>query len=147
MDEAGRIGVCKDARDAFKRRGLRITPQRSVIYSELSGAKDHPSAGVLYRRVRRVLPDISFDTVYRALAAFSGAGLVRMVEGYGEDARYEPDMTSHHHMRCLKCRKITDFENDIYSGIEVPPEIEKNFRVVNKRVVLEGICDSCENGR
>ncbi len=147
MDEAGKIGAGKDAREAFKRCGLRITPQRSVVYSEISGAKDHPSAGVLYRRVRRVLPDISFDTVYRALAVFSGAGLIRMVEGYGEDARYEPNMTNHHHMRCLKCRKIMDFENDIYSGIEVPPEIEKNFRVINKRVVLEGICGFCGDGR
>lgn len=122
---------------------LKITPQRVAIYSELLRAKNHPSADDIYKEVKKSLPHISFDTVYRTLFFFSEMGLLDVVEGYGEKKRFEPDLNSHHHLRCIKCHKIIDFRNSSYDSIDVPPEILKDFRVTNKRVVLEGICKDC----
>jgi Fe2+ or Zn2+ uptake regulation protein len=34
-----------------KRKGLKITPQRTAIYEELLKAKDHPSADTIYKRI------------------------------------------------------------------------------------------------
>lgn len=123
--------------------GLKITPQRAAIYDELLKAKDHPSADDLYKRVRKALPNISFDTVYRTLLSFSEVGIVRLVEGYGELKRFDPDIDSHHHLRCMRCHKIIDFCNQSYDAIKVPSEFEKEFTVLSKRVVLEGICRDC----
>lgn len=123
--------------------GLKITPQRMVIYDELVGAKDHPCVDDLYRRVRKTLPNISFDTVYRTLLSFSDAGIVRVVEGYGELKRFDPDTENHHHLRCLRCQKIIDFSNSTYDALKVPTEFDGEFTIVNKRVVLEGICKEC----
>ena len=123
---------------------LKITPQRVLIYDELMKAKDHPSADVLYKRVRKSLPNISFDTVYRTLLSFAEIGIVTLVEGYGEQKRFEPNLHRHHHFRCIKCYTIYDFENDAYDNIAVPEVVQKQGVIINKRVVLEGICSKCK---
>lgn len=130
-------------RDACEEHDLKITPQRTVIYKELLKAKDHPSADILYKRVRNNLPNISFDTVYRTLLSFSEIGLADIIEGHGEPKRFDPETRSHHHFRCIKCGKITDFKSELYDNIEIPQEIRKDFKVIKKRVVLEGICKYC----
>lgn len=126
---------------------LKITPQRVTIYEELLKAKDHPSADAIYKRVRKTLPNISFDTVYRTLLSFSEIGIVNLVEGYGEKKRFEPNLNNHHHFRCIKCHAIIDFFNEAYNSIEVPCELKKQFQVLNRRVVLEGICRECSKSR
>jgi len=126
-----------------KKNGLKITPQRSAIYQELIKAKDHPSADMIYKRIVKKIPNISFDTVNRTLLTFSVIGITNIVEGYGQPKRYDPDMDSHHHFRCIQCNSIIDFYNKDYNNIAVPEEINKQFTVINKKVVLEGLCNKC----
>ena len=132
--------------DKCTENGLKITPQRSLIFDELSKAKDHPSVDVIYKRVRKKLPNISFDTVYRTLLSFTEIGIINLVEGTGEQKRFEPNLSQHHHFRCIKCHTIYDFENDAYDDIAVPEAVERQGVIINKRVVLEGICSKC-NGK
>jgi len=134
--------------DIFYRRSkensLKITPQRTAIYQELLKAKDHPSADIIYRRLVKKIPNISFDTVNRTLATFSKIGIANVVEGYGQPKRFDPDITIHHHFRCVQCDTIIDFHNKAYDNITVPQEIQKQFTVWNKKVVLEGLCNKCK---
>lgn len=124
--------------------GLKVTPQRVRIYEELMKAEDHPSADAVFKRVRKDLPNISFDTVYRTLLSFTGIGIVSLVEGYGEQKRFEPNGHQHHHFRCMQCHTIYDFENEAYDNITVPEVVKKQGVVINKRVVLEGVCSRCK---
>jgi len=126
-----------------KEHGLKITPQRTAIYRELLKAKDHPSADIIYKRIVKKIPNISFDTVNRTLLTFSKIGITNIVEGYGQPKRYDPDMHAHHHFRCIQCNSIIDFHNTEYDNIAVPGEINKQFTVINKKVVLEGLCNTC----
>jgi Fur family peroxide stress response transcriptional regulator len=128
-----------------KEHNLKITPQRTEIYKELLKAKDHPSADMLYKRVKKVFPNISFDTVYRTLLSFSEIGLADVVEGYGEPKRFDPNTYDHHHFRCMKCGKIIDFQCELYDDIEIPEEIKKEFNVTKRRVILKGICKKCNS--
>jgi Fur family transcriptional regulator, peroxide stress response regulator len=130
----------------FKRsrdNGLKITPQRYAIYQELIKAKDHPSADIIYKRIIKKIPNISFDTVNRTLLTFSKIGITNIVEGYGQPKRYDPDMHAHHHFRCIQCNSIIDFHNKDYDNIAVSEDIKKQFTVINKKVVLEGFCNKC----
>ena len=126
-----------------KERGLKITPQRTIIVEELLKAKDHPTAEDIYRRVVSKIPNISFDTVNRTLLTFSKIGIARVVEGYGQAKRYDPDMDIHHHFRCIQCGRIIDFHNKAYDDMAVPEEIRRRFTVISKKVVLEGRCWKC----
>jgi Fur family peroxide stress response transcriptional regulator len=123
---------------------LKITPQRTSIYKELFKAKDHPSADMLYKRMRKVFPNISFDTVYRTLLSFSEIGLADVVEGYGEPKRFDPNTYVHHHFRCMKCGKIKDLKIALKEDIEIPEEIRKDIIVIRKRIIIEGFCKDCK---
>jgi Fur family peroxide stress response transcriptional regulator len=127
-----------------KEHGLKITPQRTVIYQELLKAKDHPSADIIYKRIVEKIPNISFDTVNRTLLTFSKIGIANIVEGYGQPKRYDPDINIHHHFICIQCNNIIDFHNKEYDNITVPEELQKQFLVTNKKVVLEGLCSKCK---
>jgi len=130
-------------REKCKKHNLKITPQRIVIYKELLKSKNHPNTDVLYKSVKKIIPDISFDTVNRTLLTFSEIGIVNIVEGYGEPRRYDPNIENHHHFRCVKCNTIIDFDYKSYDNIEVPEKINKKFVVRNKKVLLEGYCNKC----
>lgn len=133
--------------DAFRRtakhNGLKLTPQRTAIFLELLRAKDHPSADDIYDRIVKKIPNISFDTVNRTLLTFSKIGLIKIVEGYGQAKRYDPDLAVHHHFRCTQCGRIIDFHNAAYDDLAVPAEIANRFKVTGKKVVLEGLCGEC----
>lgn len=130
--------------DKCAENGLKITPQRSLIFDELAKATDHPTADAIYKRVRKTLSNISFDTVYRTLLSFTETGIVSIVQGTGEQKRFEPNLHPHHHFRCIKCYTIYDFENEAYNNIAVPEAVQRQGVIINKRVVLEGICSKCK---
>jgi Fur family peroxide stress response transcriptional regulator len=126
-----------------KERGLKITPQRVSVYKELIGSTDHPSADVIHKRLTGVYPNISLDTVNRTLITFSEIGIAQVVEGSGEPKRYDQNIDNHHHFRCIRCNRIIDFYNKELDSITIPRDIKRQFNVVKKKVVLEGICDRC----
>lgn len=139
--------MSESVRDFFwrksKENGLKITSQRAAIFQELLKAKDHPTADNIYKRIVKKIPNISFDTVNRTLLTFSKSGMIKVVEGYGQSKRYDPDLGIHHHFRCIRCGCIIDFHNKDYDNIAVPAAINKRFTVICKKVVLEGLCGKC----
>jgi Fur family peroxide stress response transcriptional regulator len=139
--------MSEPARDLYRRRskefGLKITPQRTAVFEELLKAKDHPTADDIYKRIVKRIPNISFDTVNRTLSTFAEIGLTKVVEGYGQAKRYDPDLGSHHHFRCVRCARIVDFHSKDYDDLAVPAEIGERFTVTGKKVVLEGLCGRC----
>jgi len=128
-----------------KQNNLRLTPQRMMLYRELFASKDHPSADTLFKKAKKIFPNISFDTVNRTLLTFTRIGIVNVVEGHGDPRRFDPNIISHHHFHCVKCNDISDFYNQIYDNIKIPEDIQKSCVVLNKKVILEGICYECKN--
>jgi len=122
---------------------LKLTPQRIAIYQELIKSKNHPAAEELFHTVSKQFPHISFDTVYRTLLTFSEIGIVSIVEGYGNRRRFDPDVDNHHHAHCVKCGTILDFTSADYDNLEIPQNIQDHFIVMNKKVVINGICKKC----
>ena len=129
--------------ETCRRHKLKITPQRLGIYRVLIQSKRHPTADLVYRSVKKEFPNISFDTVNRALSTFAAIGVVDVVETFGRSKRFDPDITDHHHLHCMACGRIIDFEYEGYARLEVPKAIATTFKVISRRVVLKGLCDTC----
>ena len=47
--------------------GMKLTHQRMEIFREVAQTGDHPDAEKVYQGVRKRMPTISLDTVYRTL--------------------------------------------------------------------------------
>jgi Fur family peroxide stress response transcriptional regulator len=127
----------------FRELGLKATPQRLAIYNEISNSSAHPSADYIYKKLNKKFRGLSFDTVNRTLLTFVETGLVRLVEGGGDTRRFDPHLEQHHHLRCIKCFQIIDFQSKHYDDIKVPSKYLHGFKLVSKKVILEGICQKC----
>jgi Fur family peroxide stress response transcriptional regulator len=123
--------------------GLKITPQRVAIYRELLETNEHPSAEILYRKVKRLLPNISLDTVSRTLLTLAEIGAVFVVEGSGDPKRFDGGLQNHQHFKCVKCKRIIDFHHKPFDNVKLPAEISKKFTVLRRTVYLEGLCNLC----
>jgi len=130
------IGKCRET-------GLKVTPQRLAIYRELIQTTEHPSAEMMYSKIKRDFPGISLDTVNRTLMTLYEMGAANIVEGSGDSRRYDAGMDEHQHFRCIKCKKIIDFHHEPFDDIKVPENINNKFKILRKTVYLEGICDEC----
>lgn len=126
-----------------RRQGLRITPQRMAIYRTLLETDQHPSAEAVFRRVRRVFPNISFDTVNRTLLTLSDMDVAFVVEGSGDAKRFDANTAHHQHFKCVECKRIIDFHHEPFDQIAVPENLKARFTVLRTTVYLEGVCDRC----
>ncbi|MBN1347876.1 transcriptional repressor [candidate division KSB1 bacterium] len=127
-----------------RRYNLKVTPQRIAIYREIIVSKMHPTADEIYRSVKNEYPNISFDTVNRTLLTFAQIRIIDIVESYSGARRFDPNTEDHHHLHCIKCGKIMDFIHEKYDSLEMPECLPENFRIINRRVVLNGICRRCQ---
>ncbi len=128
--------------ETCRSRQLKITPQRVAIFRLLIQSKQHPTADLVFRAVQKKFPNISFDTVNRTLLTFTDIGVVDVVETFGGPKRFDPDIENHHHLHCMACGRIIDFDYAGYARLEVPQAIATTFTVISKRVVLKSFCDT-----
>ena len=139
------VSHLKCFKTACRSKNIKITPQRIAIYEELANSKDHPTADTIYKRIKKTFPNISLDTVNRTLLTLVDMGQALTVEGTGQPKRFDADLNSHQHFRCLKCKRIVDFSHKPFDNIEIPPIIGEKFTVLRKTVYFEGICNLCKN--
>jgi Fur family peroxide stress response transcriptional regulator len=126
-----------------RRSGMRVTHQRTEVFRELAGTGEHPDAETLYQRVRRRVPAISRDTVYRALAALEARGLVRKAEILFNRARYDANMDRHHHFVCTVCGRVSDFYSQALDDLPIPRSVASLGRVQSTHVQVRGVCSAC----
>lgn len=143
--EAGR--QTEEQVNAFKtkcrEKGLKVTPQRMAVYRMLVESTEHPSAEVVFRKVRETFPSISLDTVNRTLLTLNDIGAAFVVEGSGDAKRFDANLKNHQHFKCVKCRQIIDFHHEAFDSIDIPENLADQFTVLRKTVYLEGYCDLC----
>ena len=88
--------------DALREKGFRATDGRVALLEALARAKKPQSAEHLARAIKGRL-DVT--NTYRALEAFSGAGLVRRADVGHRHMHYELAVLAshHHHYVCTDC--------------------------------------------
>jgi Fur family peroxide stress response transcriptional regulator len=128
---------------ACRGKGLRLTPQRLEIYTELARSSDHPTAEALHQRLLVQLPMLSLDTVYRALTTFVELGVANRVETCESQGHFEVVSRLHHHLICRKCEKIVDFDWELMESVPLPAEAGRWGQVERKNIVLHGVCREC----
>lgn len=126
-----------------KHHNLKITPQRIAIYKVIASSSEHPTADMVYQAIRKDFPNVSFDTVNRTLWTFSEIGLIDIVESYSGARRFDPKLDNHHHIHCIRCGDMIDFDNPEFDSLRLPPELERDNTIINKRVIVNVICAKC----
>ncbi|OHB66350.1 MAG: hypothetical protein A2Y77_14570 [Planctomycetes bacterium RBG_13_62_9] len=129
--------------DTCRQKGLKVTHQRMEVFRELAGTEEHPDAESIYQSVRRRVPAISRDTVYRTLASLESQGLVRKAEVLSGKGRYDANMDRHHHFVCTKCGLVRDFYSEPLDDLPIHPAVKTFGEIESAHVEVRGICSAC----
>ncbi len=127
----------------FRVKGLRMTPQRMVIFETLLAATDHPSCEDLLSRLRPEMPSLSLDTVYRTVGTLERAGVLRKVATSEGAQRFDANLAPHHHFVCDACQRIWDFTWESFDKLPTPELLRDGRDIFVRQAELKGICLEC----
>lgn len=136
----------REAEKILREQGARITPQRVAILRAVELSGGHPDADAVYRQVSTEHPHISRDTVYRTLAMMEAKKIIGSVVSVGYSKRYDPITSRHHHLVCVRCKKIMDFSSKEFDLLEPPAHLGSHFKALRTNVQVEGVCKDCRDG-
>ncbi len=127
---------------SLRNKDYKLTTQRREIIRLLSHNRSHPGAREIFRQARKGVPGISISTVYYTLDMMKKEGLIRELEYYDADNRYEINVSDHINLVCTRCGKIADFTGAVPSFSRA---VEKatGFRPSSMRFEYYGLCRQC----
>ena len=130
-------------REMCGRRGLRITPQRTEVFREVACTDKHPAADVILQGVRRRIPNISLDTVYRILYRLEDERLISRVQVSSDRLRFDANPDRHHHFVCSRCGTIRDFTSHEVDQVRLPGNVKSWGRIEQRHLQIRGVCRDC----
>lgn len=129
-----------DAFPAFCRaHGLKCTAQRLAVFAAVRTSTRHPSVDETLATVRKTLPTVTRDSVYRILNEFATLGIISRLDALSA-ARYDTCLKPHAHFICEVCGNVTDYP--LPKDLPIPDGMPQEMRHIELRVT--GICDTCK---
>jgi Fur family transcriptional regulator, peroxide stress response regulator len=130
--------------ETCRQKGFPLTVQRRVILECVLQRHDHPTADQVHEEVRARVPEISRTTVYRTLEAFVQMGAIRRAHHLGPASRFDSNTDHHHHLVCMRCNAVVDFDDVRLDTLPLPETTRTAFRIVDYSVHYAGLCASCQ---
>ena len=128
----------------LRERGVRVTPQRVLIWGILARGSGHFTAEELWDRASPELPGLEISTVYRTLEALGEAGLVVETRPPEGPRMFEARPDSHPHLFCENCGRVFHLQDDraeeLLRGVLSE---ESGFHLRRLHITATGLCDDC----
>lgn len=130
--------------------GFRITNQRQKILETLKDIPegDHLSAEEIYKKLLEQGENIGISTIYRALHLMVDLGFLREL-GLAEGKRYyelsKPFTNQHHHLVCIQCGSVQEFEDDLITHIGIQETESRNFSLLDCQFSVLALCPNCQS--
>jgi len=129
---------------AFRDAGLKMTPQRQLLFRLLHDHHGHPTADSLFAEASSQMPGISLRTVYQTLNDLAAMGELRVIDFATGPARFDPNTGEHHHAECVVCGDL----RDVYiaaAHLPSPHQVDglADFKAERTQIVFSGRCVRC----
>lgn len=137
---------CKNYYEEILKKGnLKATKQRYAILEALDNKEFPVSAEDLYINLIEKEISISLSTVYRILEILYEKGIVTksILPDYNKAVYEIYHDEHHHHLLCIKCRKMLPIEGCPLEGYEKLLESQFGFTVKGHNLEVYGYCNGC----
>jgi Fur family ferric uptake transcriptional regulator len=131
----------------LRKRGLKLTLQRSTLARKVFDTARHFSAEELLEELSREKKRISKATLYRTLALLEEANLITSID-FGRGFKFYEHAHAighehHEHLVCIECFKIVEFMNPELETFHERIARSHGFRVLSHTYKIYGICSAC----
>lgn len=132
--------------EELQARGIRITPQRAIIFDAIEKLQGHITAEEIFAEVQKVNSYISLATIYRTLELLQELKLVSQTN-FGRSQTYFAlkDHCSHHHIVCTECGGIEEFPDQFLEPLKAKLASQFGFQAHTDHMSIFGICKKCRN--
>lgn len=137
------MSLISEYKKTLQEYGIKVTTPRLHIFAFLFKTRKPKTAQDIHEAFKGKGMDIV--TIYRTLASFEKAGLVRRVDLRKDTVFYELAGEHHHHIVCTNCGDVEDFELcNIESLTKKITGKAKKFKTINQHSFeLFGVCTAC----
>jgi Fur family transcriptional regulator, ferric uptake regulator len=129
--------------DLLRSRGLRMTPQRRAIVSEVMRTQGHISPSAIARKVQGDMPGINASTVYRTITLLEEVGVLQHSH-LETGAEYHRAEEAHHvHLTCGRCGRDDALSIDEASKLSALIHRHAGFEADLTHFAITGLCAEC----
>ena len=121
----------------------RMTAQKSYIFNYLKSVKTHPSAEIVYKEVKKKLPNISQGTIYRVLNNFKKKGEIQVIDTK-DTVHFDADISNHAHFICESCQNVYDVMDECVECGVLRNKKTKVGSINSYKINFYGICKNCK---
>jgi len=125
-----------DIAQELREHGIQASAQRVAVGEYVLRTDEHPSADLVWKRVKRRFPYISRATVYNTLNLFVSKGLLKTLNLSDDSVVFDPKTETHHHFIDEKTGRIHDIPWDQVQVCNI--ERLRGYEVHDYQVVIRG---------
>ena len=137
----------KQAWQALRQEGYRVTQQRDRLLDVIERASGHLDADGIYRLARERDHRISLSTVYRTLSLLKRHRLVDEVHLSEEHHHYAARSAvhgEHYHLACTQCSAVQEVPGHMLAPSRAEVRERFGFAVTAIQLDVVGRCAACE---
>ncbi len=120
-----------------------LTPQRDAVLQAVLASQSHLTASEVYESARKILPSISYATVYNSLRYLKESGFIGEIQFGNGASRYDALTDRHDHALCTTCGKLVDLEMELSDDLMNLAAGRSGFEPHSIELTLKGLCDEC----
>ncbi len=122
--------------DLLEKAGIQASAQRVAVAEYVLQTHEHPSADLVWKRVRDKFPWISRATVYNTLNLFVEKRLLQRLNIAEDSVVFDPIVETHHHFIDEKTGAIHDVPWDKVQVCNI--ESLRDYEIHDYQVVMRG---------
>lgn len=122
----------------------RETKQRKAILNYIRSTASHPTADMIYDRLRKEIPNISKGTVYRNLKVLQERHQISELSFKGTVSRFEGRQDSHYHFRCERCNRVFDIDERVDQTLDRRVAGRTGLKILSHQIEFRGLCQDCQ---
>lgn len=128
--------MTRDTATVLRESGIQPSAQRVAVGDYVLSTPEHPSADLVWKRVKERFPWISRATVYNTLNLFVERGILQRLTFANESAVFDPIVETHHHFIDEETGSIHDVPWEQVQVCNI--ESLGDYDVRNYQVVMRG---------
>lgn len=126
------------AKEILVKQGIQPSAQRLAIAAYVLFTDEHPSADLVFERVKEAVPLVSRATVYNTLTLFAERGLLRTLVITEGKVLFDPKLEQHHHFIDEETERIVDIPWDTFKIDGIEQFSQNGFAINDYQVVVKG---------
>ena len=133
----------ESAVNLLREQGMRMTPQRIAIVTEIMTTSGYVTPIKVIRRIQEAVPGVSPSTVYRTLERLELVGVLAHVHLESGIGFHRLDDVQHAHLICTRCGAENELPQSALDRLERLIEEDHGFSPDFSHHAISGLCADC----